>query len=197
MKESINRRQALKTIAATGLGAAFAANLGSSARAEAEKATPFFSQRDLTNSFWIGPNLFSFLSDAQTTNGVYTLVDATSPSGAVIPLHKHTREDEVIFVQEGEVEVTINGISRLVGPGEHAFMPRGNEHTFRMTSPTPARVLVIFTPGGLEGAYKQIGRPAQRLELPPTPPHQHLNNASVLQRFLLLTDTTFCHLRIS
>lgn len=170
MNTLINRRKALKTITATGLGAAFATTLGSSANAEAEQAKPFYSKRDLTNSYWIAANLFSFLSDAQTTNGAYTLVDTTSPSDAVIPLHKHTKEDEVIFIQEGEVEVTINGVVRLVGPGEHAFMPRGNEHTFKITSPTPARVLVMFTPGGLEGAYKQIGRPAERLELPPTPP---------------------------
>jgi mannose-6-phosphate isomerase-like protein (cupin superfamily) len=166
MTNTMNRRQALKTIAATGLGAAFAAN---SALAEAAPTTPFFSQRDLANSFWIGPNLFSFLSDAETTNGIYTLVDATAPSGAVIALHKHTREDEILFLQEGEMEVTINGVARLVGAGEHTFMPRGNEHTFRVTSSIPARALVMFTPGGLEGAYKQIGRPAQRLELPPTP----------------------------
>jgi quercetin dioxygenase-like cupin family protein len=170
MKESINRRQALKTIAATGIGAAFAANLGLPALAEASPVTPFFSQRALENSFWIGPNLFSFLSDAETTNGIYTLVDATAPSGAVIALHKHTREDEILFLQEGEIEVTINGVARLVGPGEHVFMPRGNEHTFKITSSIPARALLIFTPGGLEGAYKQIGRPAERLELPPTSP---------------------------
>jgi quercetin dioxygenase-like cupin family protein len=169
MKEPINRRQALKAIATTGLGAAFAADLGSSALAQTAPATPFFSQRDLANSFWIGPNLFSFLSEAKATNGIYTLVDATAPSGAIIPLHKHTREDEILFLQEGEMEVTINGVARLIGEGEHAFMPRGNEHTFRVTSSNPARALVMFTPGGLEGAYKQIGKPAERLELPPTP----------------------------
>ncbi len=169
MKTLVNRRQALKTIAATGLGAAFA-TLGSPAFAEAANATPFDSRRDLENSLWFGPNLLSILAEAETTGGAYTLFEISSPVGAVIPPHRHTREDEIIFMLGGELEITLNDVVSVAKPGDHFFMPRGNVHTFKVISPTPVRTLVMFTPGGLEGAYKQIGRPAQRLELPPTPP---------------------------
>jgi Cupin domain len=158
MNTLINRRQALKTLTATGLGAALA-NFSSPAFAETAKATPFDSRRDLGNSLWLGPNLLSILAEAETTG-----------SGAVIPPHRHTREDEIIFMLEGELEITLNDVVSIAKPGDHFFMPRGNVHTFKVISPTPVTTLVMFTPGGLEGAYKQVGRPAERLELPPAPP---------------------------
>lgn len=166
---TFTRRTALKTAAAAGLGVALAACLPARGQAAAN-ATPFSSHRDLSNSFWVGPHLFSFLAEAESTSGLYTLVEATSPPGAVVAPHKHTREDETVFMLKGEMEITINDTVSLAKPGDHFFMPRGNVHTFKMTSPTPVRVLITFTPGGLEGAYRQVGKPALRLEPPPTPP---------------------------
>jgi quercetin dioxygenase-like cupin family protein len=171
MNRVTNRRNALKTFAATGLSAVTAARLEPSALAQtASPASAFESRRSLENSFWVGPNLFSFLAEGKTTGGEYTMVDAISPPGAVIAPHTHTREDEILFILEGELEVTLNGAVSYAKPGDHRFMPRGGVHSFKITSPTPARVLVTFIPGGLEGAYKQIAKPAQSLNLPPTPP---------------------------
>ena len=169
MKQTLNRRQALKMITTTSLGAAVAASFGSSALAEETNATPFSNRRSLENSLWVGPNLLSILAEATTTGGAYTLFEISSPVGAIIAPHRHTREDEVIFMLEGELEITLNDVVSIAKPGDHCFMPRGNVHTFKVISPTPVRTLVMFTLGGLEGAYKQAGRPAERLELPPTP----------------------------
>ncbi len=39
-------------------------------------------------------------------------------------------------------------------------MPRGTVHNFRNTSERPARILVGFTPAGMEGFFRESGRPA-------------------------------------
>lgn len=171
MSHPTSRRQALKTLAVTGVGAALAATLPPTpAHARSRKTPGFSSRRDLANSFWVGPHLFSFLAEAANTGGRYTLVEATSPPGAVVAPHTHTLEDETLFVLEGELTITLNGNVTRAGPGEHRYMPRGGVHTFEVTSPTPTRALIMFSPGGLEGAYRQVAKPAPTLELPPAPP---------------------------
>jgi quercetin dioxygenase-like cupin family protein len=168
MNNKLNRRQAIKTMTASSLGAAFAASLGTSALAEQAKATPFNNRRALDNSLWLGQNLLSILADAASTNGAYTLVEASSPAGAVFPPHVHTHEEETIFMLEGEMEITVGDNVIIAKPGDHVYMPRGIVHALKMVTTT--RGIVMFTPGGLEGVYRQLGRPAERLELPPTPP---------------------------
>ena len=39
-------------------------------------------------------------------------------------------------------------------------MPRGTVHNFRNTAETPSRILVGFTPAGIEGFFRESGRPA-------------------------------------
>ncbi len=46
-----------------------------------------------------------------------------------------------------------------VGPGGFAYVPRGTVHNFRNVADTPSRILVGFTPGGIEGFFRESGRP--------------------------------------
>ena len=39
-------------------------------------------------------------------------------------------------------------------------MPRGTVHNFRNTADTPSRILVGFTPSGIEDFFREAGRPA-------------------------------------
>ena len=39
-------------------------------------------------------------------------------------------------------------------------VPRGTIHNFRNTAETPSRILVGFTPSGIEGFFRESGRPA-------------------------------------
>jgi hypothetical protein len=51
-------------------------------------------------------------------------------------------------------------LHRSLGPGGFSFAPRGTVHNFRNTADTPSRVLVGFTPGGMERFFRDSGRPA-------------------------------------
>ena len=54
--------------------------------------------------------------------------------------------------------------------GSFAFLPRGIAHTFRVVGDAPARQLTFCLPGGLEGFFRDAGRPAAGPGLPPAEP---------------------------
>jgi len=72
-----------------------------------------------------------------------TVFDEKIAPGDRIPLHKHTIE-EVLFVDEGEVEVTVGKECRLVTPRTVIFIPASVPHGFKNTGETVARVHAVF-----------------------------------------------------
>src|SRR2546421_630921 len=59
------------------------------------------------------------------------------------------------------------------GPGTFFYVPAGIEENFEPADDNPIRLLVIYTPGGMDKFFKEAGDPAQRREIPPpseTPP---------------------------
>ena len=45
-------------------------------------------------------------------------------------------------------------------PGAVAFVPKGTVHRFHCTGDHTGRLLLIYTPGGVEGFFRESGRPA-------------------------------------
>lgn len=101
---------------------------------------------------WAGSTYRTILKTADT-QGAMAIVDSTTEPGMGPPLHVHDAEDETFVVLSGEVEFMLDGTRFRRSAGGTAFIPRGAEHTFRVTSDTPSRHLVILTPGGFEGFF--------------------------------------------
>ena len=55
----------------------------------------------------------------------------------------------------------------VLGPGEFVNAVHGVPHTYRVTSPGPARWLVAASPAGFEDFVEEFGDPAGELSLPP------------------------------
>lgn len=89
-----------------------------------------------------------------------------APPGFGPPLHIHHREDEILVIVEGRVRVVCGDTDVVAGPGSFAFLPRGVPHTFRVAGDTPARLLAIFTPGGVEAMFVDAGVPTDAARLP-------------------------------
>jgi len=104
---------------------------------------------------WLGVTYHTILS-TQATGGAMSIVDSVSPAGSGPPRHIHQREDETFVVLTGECEFWLEGQRFTRGPGETAFIPRGKEHTFRVTGDQASRHLLILTPGGFEGFFKEM-----------------------------------------
>jgi quercetin dioxygenase-like cupin family protein len=86
------------------------------------------------------------LGNGTDTGGLHA-VQLDLPAGESSPWHVHHDEDEWFHVMEGELEVIVGDARIRLGAGGFAFGPRDVPHGFRVTSPTPARV-VLITVGG-------------------------------------------------
>lgn len=68
--------------------------------------------------------------------------------------HVHDDAGEAFYVLEGEAEFLSDGKLFTLRKGESAFVPRGTEHTFRITDKDGGKILVIVAPGGFEGFFE-------------------------------------------
>jgi quercetin dioxygenase-like cupin family protein len=116
-------------------------------------------------SQWHHGNLTTNLAEKKDTNGTFLLVEAMLAPGTEPPPHVHTREDELFYVLEGEFDAYVGEKAFNVKAGECVFMPRLKPHAFVIRSPQ-LRLLALFTPAGLEEAFRGMSTPAKRLELP-------------------------------
>ncbi len=105
------------------------------------------------------------LVERADTNGGFCLVEATLAPGNDPPPHVHSREDELFYVLEGAFDVYIREEAFTVESGECIFLPRFKPHAFIIRSPR-LRLLTLFSPGGLEDAFRSASFPAQQLDLP-------------------------------
>jgi quercetin dioxygenase-like cupin family protein len=72
----------------------------------------------------------------------FTLRCLTVAAGAAIPAHVR-EEQEVLFVQSGAIEVTVDGQALLLASGDTFTTPRGAARAFRATSSDDAMVFVV------------------------------------------------------
>ena len=65
-----------------------------------------------------------------------------APGGVPHPPHSHVHE-ELLFVREGEVEVSLNGSVTLLGAGSCAYMASKDLHGYRNPGQVPAKYFVL------------------------------------------------------
>lgn len=78
------------------------------------------------------------------------------PPLADTPAHVHEREDELFISLEGDHIIEVDGDEHRIGPGESVFAPRGVPHSQRRVVPGEGRLLLVVTPGGLEGFFREL-----------------------------------------
>jgi quercetin dioxygenase-like cupin family protein len=69
-------------------------------------------------------------------------VTTVNPGEAPHPAHRHP-DEELLFVKEGTIEVTVNGVVRQAGPGAVVFFASNDLHGLRNTGTTPATYYVL------------------------------------------------------
>ena len=100
------------------------------------------------------------------TQGRYAVMELLAPKGFASPIHVHRREDEFFVVLSGEVRVQHGeGVIEAVA-GSVVYGPRDVPHGFHVDS-AEARLLLFFGPARVEGFFRDGGKPAGSLELPP------------------------------
>jgi quercetin dioxygenase-like cupin family protein len=132
-----------------------------------ELLAPYGRGREaLKDSVWYTGWLLTFLATGEDTAGRFALIEAVTRKGNVPRPHIHRREDETFYILEGEVTATIGGQKIDGTPGTMIFGPRGVPHSIEIHS-KQARMLLLLTPAGLEGYFKECSVPAPAMTLPP------------------------------
>ena len=111
-------------------------------------------------------------ASSDDTGGELTAMEMTIPPGMGPPPHVH-QGGESVYVLEGRVRYHIAGDVHEGGPGTFFYVPAGIEENFEPADDNPVRLLVIYTPGGMDRFFAEAGEPAERREIPPpsdTPP---------------------------
>jgi quercetin dioxygenase-like cupin family protein len=109
---------------------------------------------------WITGDTVQIKASASQTQGAYTMIEAFASPGNGPPPHVHKNEDETLYVLDGEFEI-LNGEQHMrAKPDALAFVPRGTVHRFCCVGDAPGRILLIYTPGGIEGFFREAGKPA-------------------------------------
>src|SRR5215469_14484315 len=116
-------------------------------------------------SKWYMGMLLTNLTETPDTNGAFALFEAILVPGTEPPPHVHSREDELFHVLEGEFDVYVGEEVFNGKTGECIFLPRFTPHAFIIRSPR-LRLLILFTPAGVEEAFRSMSFPAQELNPP-------------------------------
>jgi quercetin dioxygenase-like cupin family protein len=82
---------------------------------------------------------------------------------------------ESFYVLEGELTFRVDerGMARTIvaRPGDAVSIPQGIGHAFTVTSPDPARFLIISNPGDIAAFFADAGQPIAGAVIPGGPPH--------------------------
>jgi quercetin dioxygenase-like cupin family protein len=90
------------------------------------------------------------------SGGAYVLYEQSVPPGLGVPPHVHTREDEIFFVLEGEVEFLAGTQMLVAKAGDVVHAPRGVPHAYKAVGEAPARMRFMATPGDIEEMFAQL-----------------------------------------
>lgn len=100
-----------------------------------------------------------FMIDGKATGGRFALVQHLfAPRALAAPMHRHRNEDEYTYVIDGRIGAILGGEESVARPGDLIFKPRNQWHTFWNAGDTPAAVLKLISPAGLEELFRELGR---------------------------------------
>jgi quercetin dioxygenase-like cupin family protein len=109
---------------------------------------------------WIVGDTMIFKATGADTAGRLLVLENLSAPGGGPPLHIHRREDETFYVLDGVFEI-IRGDERIVArTGDLVHVPPGTPHRFSNIGERASRILIWFSPAGLEGFFREAGTPA-------------------------------------
>ncbi|NUU25901.1 MAG: cupin domain-containing protein [Streptomycetaceae bacterium] len=133
-------------------------------------ATPVVAQRDDSKAYWMLNGLYEVRVSGDETDGAMTVMEMTLPAGMGPPPHIHPGA-ETVYVAEGSIKYHIDGKTFDGNPGSVFHIPAGTVENFEPTS--TVRLVVTYTPGGIDKFFAEAGEPAQSRTVPPpsdTPP---------------------------
>jgi mannose-6-phosphate isomerase-like protein (cupin superfamily) len=132
--------------------------------------------------FWFMGDFYAIKTTPEQTGGAYSVVEVESFPGNGPPPHIHHREDECFYVVEGAFSVILGGKILDIADGDFIRIPKGTPHTYKNVGAIPGKLLVVFSPGGFEQLFAEVGKQGTREEA-----HRE-DDLTTLNRFLSLAN---------
>jgi quercetin dioxygenase-like cupin family protein len=98
----------------------------------------------------------TFIVRGELSDGELAALEAVAPVGDGPRLHFHGREHETVYILEGEFRWKLGGGLSVTGPSAFVFMPRGLPHTWQNIGDNVGRMLITFSPAGIEGFFDSL-----------------------------------------
>lgn len=115
---------------------------------------PLYIPADTGKSFWGPSDRYTFLVTGAQSDNAYFIMEAIVPPAGGPPPHIHAAEQEAFYLLDGTLDILMGDKVVQASTGDFVHIPAGTIHCFRNTGNTIARVLVIFSPGGLERFFE-------------------------------------------
>jgi quercetin dioxygenase-like cupin family protein len=93
---------------------------------------------------------------SETASGQITAVVVTFEPGRGHDFHKHPRQEELLYVLEGQIEQWLETERRTLTPGDAVFIPRDVVHASFNTTTRPAKVLALLSPSMGDAGYESV-----------------------------------------
>jgi len=109
-----------------------------------------------TETRWISPSfgIIGKLNGDQAAG--ISIVEHPFGPRALVPPHRHAREDEISYVIEGELGFRSEDREVTLAAGGYIVKPRGELHAMWNPTDQPARMLEIISPAGFEAYFVDL-----------------------------------------
>jgi quercetin dioxygenase-like cupin family protein len=109
-----------------------------------------------TGAMYLGPgDVYRFLVTGADTAGAYFAMEAIVAPGGGPPPHIHRHEDETYYIVEGQCGILLGEEWITAGVGDFVNVPRGTVHRFENQGAEAMRMIVTFTPAGIEKFFEE------------------------------------------
>jgi len=118
------------------------------------------------------------------TGGSFSVHDNVIPAGSPGPLpHLHHDHEETFYVLEGELTVRVGERTFTAPVGSFVVVPRGVVHQPSNPTAEPTRVLLIFSPSGMEHFFEEAAEGRIPLQAVPTDPDVLQKRAAFTEKY--------------
>jgi mannose-6-phosphate isomerase-like protein (cupin superfamily) len=100
----------------------------------------------------------TFKATSADTDGAYTLIEVIDQPQAGPTLHLHQREDESFYILEGTFAFQIGDRALTATAGWFMTAPKGIPHSYKNIGTTPAKMLALFVPAGVENFFEDLSK---------------------------------------
>ena len=126
-------------------------------------------------AFWGPGDHYTFLVTGAESGGAYFAMEAYVPPGGGPSPHDPSNEDETDDVLEGECGFLLGDRWVTAGVGDFVNVPRGTVHCFQNRSEKDAKLILTFSPAGIEHFVEEpLERAADPHQAPPGDNHEEV-----------------------